>query len=239
MKYHYFWLLLLEEAFVRHNYFKDHRKIRHLVIISVFTASVYHKLCIFGNFFGVLRVKMPAFLLSPLFPLPLKSCQCNSNRQDRHEQRWGGGLWLINCVKMNVCPALSSTAHFIDCTPVRRSHIHLFGLRWKTRVRLTSTFSSLPFTRLRVAPRCVVIWKHPSSPPLSPRQQDRQRVIKIAPAALCLMSLSAQRSLGATSQQCAASVWPDSAAVCWTEVTFMQYYSQNYTANLTEKAYCW
>lgn len=54
--------------------------------------------------------------------LPLESCQCNSNR---HKQLWGGGVRLINCVKMNVSLALSSTAHFIKRTPVRSSCIHL------------------------------------------------------------------------------------------------------------------
>lgn len=120
------------------------------------------------------------------------------------------------------------------------STAHLFGelsstclvsaVSIKNNVRASLPLSPhIPSLRLYVVTCCVVICKHPSSP-LSPRQQDRQRVIKNAPAALCLMSLSAHYSLGAASQQLAASVWPDSsftttshAANCSTEVTLMHF----------------
>ena len=38
------------EAYVRHDFLKDHQKIENLKIISLFTASAYDKLCIFGDF---------------------------------------------------------------------------------------------------------------------------------------------------------------------------------------------
>lgn len=56
------------------------------------------------------------------------------------------------------------------------------------------------FTRLYAVLCCIVICNHPPSC-LSPRQQVRQRVIKVAPAASCLMSLSADYRLGATSEK--------------------------------------
>ena len=50
-------LLLLMKEFNRHDYFKDHRKVGILTIISVFTPSNYDKRCIFDDFLTFLKKK--------------------------------------------------------------------------------------------------------------------------------------------------------------------------------------
>lgn len=113
---------------------------------------------------------------------------------------------LLNKLCQNKCLSstlLHSTLHQLH-TCLEISHAPVWTLLSPStkRLFLTCTFSSLASTlHLHVD----VICRHPSFP-LSPRQQDRQRVIKTAPAALCLMSLSAHQSLAATSQPHAGSV---------------------------------
>lgn len=62
------------------------------------------------------------------------SSAVNPTQTDREdmssfEEEEEEGLRVINCVKLNVSSAPSSTAHFISCTPVWRTRIHLSGPR--------------------------------------------------------------------------------------------------------------
>lgn len=138
---------------------------------------------------------------------------------------------------MNVSTAHSSTAHFINCTPVWRSHIHLSGLHClyqKKCLCLTCNFSSLP---LHLPLCCSMLRRHLQTSLIpSVTKTTRQRVIKIAPAALRLMSLSAHRSFGATSQQHAASIWPKSSFT--NRVTLQTTEPKSHLCSFIQKLYC-
>lgn len=99
---------------------------------------------------------------------------------------------------------------------------------------LTCNFSSLP---LHLPLCCSMLRRHLQTSLIpSVTKTTRQRVIKIAPAALCLMSLSAHRSFGATSQQHAASIWPKSSFT--NRVTLQTTEPKSHLCSFIQKLYC-
>lgn len=134
---------------------------------------MYIRACSQTTFVTHFLKKTPAFV-----PGASSSSAVNTTQTDREDmssfEEEEEGLRVINRVKLNVSSAPSSTAHFISCTPVWRTRIHLSGPR---RLHLKKTTGPVP--RQRLPPRLasiscrVVICKHPSLP-LSPRQQDTQ-----------------------------------------------------------------
>ena len=116
--------------------------------MHVHTCAFSDDLCdTFFFFFLQKNPQTPAFASAASSSSAVNATQTDREDMSSFEEE-EKGLRVINCVKMNVSPAPSSTAHFISCIPVWRTHIHLSAPCWlhlppqKNRVRPSPAPSS-------------------------------------------------------------------------------------------------